>query len=168
MPSSLKTSNALDCMMNTSSQDIERILNCNAITETKGLSLSYAQVKSLLETRLQALKNNGRVEFGDPILPKIIYAFSDSVYLDSENYVPTLHDLIDIFYSFKNECKEMYSDDDLIDYLYTTYENYCHGSTTFLAHKGLEKLLHPEMEEDDSQNDILDTLLEDIDANECF
>jgi|GEM_PF-886840 len=159
MPLDLKKMTVSAHGLASTEKNVAHILSCNEFTEPRGLSLNATQALSLLETRSSALKSNGRFEFGDPIIDKIIYTFSDSTYLNSENYVSTLHDLIDIFYYFKNECKDLYSDDDLIDYLYTTYEGYCQGSITFLAHKGLERLLHPEIEEDDAQDDFLDTPL---------
>ena len=43
-----------------------------------------------------------RVEFGEGIVPKIIYEFCDSNYIDQNNYVDTIIRLQEIFYLYKN------------------------------------------------------------------
>ncbi len=152
----------------TTQKNIESILKCNDITESKGLSLNYDQAVYLVETRTNALKSNGRIEFAESIVSKIIYTFSDSVYIDNINYENTLHDLIELFYYFKNETQDKYSDDQLIAYLYSAFDGYCQGSTELLSSKGLEKLLHPELEiEDELEVKISDIQLEDLDGIEA-
>ena len=54
-------------------QELERVLECNQKTEKFGLVLSQEEAKQLMEARKNALINNQRVEFGEGILPKIIY-----------------------------------------------------------------------------------------------
>ncbi len=81
-------------------RDIE---TCNLTTEKYGLSLSPRQIQTLLECRSNALKDTGRVEFGQGVLKKLIYAFCDSPYLTQSNYEEALATLQDMFYCFKNE-----------------------------------------------------------------
>jgi hypothetical protein len=55
-----------------------------------------------LENRFQALQNTGRVEFGEGILKKLIYAFCDSPFMTQQNYEETISDLQEFLF-FKNE-----------------------------------------------------------------
>lgn len=157
----LKVANIFAFTPATLEKNIESVLRCNDFTEPKGLSLNYAQALYLVDTRNNALKSNGRIEFSDSIIGKIIYTFSDSAYIDNINYEDTIHDLIELFYYFKNESLDRYNDDQLIAYLYSAFEGYCQGSTELLASKGLEKLLHPEIAiEDELEMKISDIQLE--------
>ncbi len=56
---------------------MQQILAANAYTKKYGLVLSAAEAELLAEERVQILKRERRVEFGQGILPKIIYAFCD-------------------------------------------------------------------------------------------
>ncbi len=81
----IKVQNQLS--MESALQDIRE---CNEIGERFGLSLNDEEIRELMECRAKALKDTGRVEFGDGILPKLIYAFCDSPYIDEDNYESTL------------------------------------------------------------------------------
>ncbi|GAB6110200.1 DUF6323 family protein [Fusibacter bizertensis] len=165
----LKVTNMLSSSPATIQKNIDTIIQCNDITEPKGLSLSYDQAHHLVETRAIALKSNGRIEFTESIITKLIITFSDSTYIDASNYESTLHDLIEIFYYFKNESQDRYSDDHIIAYLYTAFEGYCQGSIELLASKTLEKLIHPEMEaEDELETKIADLELEALDEIDTY
>lgn len=53
-----------------SAQELER---CNHMTERYSLVLSDKQMSALVKQRFEALKNTGRVGFGEGILKKLIY-----------------------------------------------------------------------------------------------
>lgn len=57
---------------------VRELETCNKISARFGLILSPAQIQSLVEHRFRALKNTGRVEFGEGIIKKLVYAFCDS------------------------------------------------------------------------------------------
>jgi hypothetical protein len=100
---------------------------CNSVSEKYGLSLTEDQITELVECRKDALKKTGRVEFGGGILPKLIYAFCDSEYIDEENYESTLAELQEAFYYLKNEFRDTYSDDELIEYMVEKFNGTAHG-----------------------------------------
>ena len=106
-------------------RDIE---TCNLTTEKYGLSLSPRQIQTLLECRSNALKDTGRVEFGQGVLKKLIYAFCDSPYLTQSNYEEALATLQDMFYCFKNESMDTISDDELIEAMKYVFKGRAHGS----------------------------------------
>lgn len=58
------------------------VLETNQYTEKFGLSLSKQDAELILANRLEVLKQQRRVEFGGGIIPKIIYEFCDSDYIE--------------------------------------------------------------------------------------
>ena len=78
-------------------------METNRYTEAYGLVLSREDAQVLAQERADALKRERRVEFGQSILPAVIYAFCDSPYIMQENYRDALIRLQNIFYLYKNE-----------------------------------------------------------------
>ena len=117
---------------------LEELRGCNEWTAPFGLSLSDAQMKMLAENRFRALQNTGRVEFGEGILKKLIYAFCDSPFLTQETYEETISELQEIFYYFKNETEDKISDDELISFMKERFDNRCEGSVDLLQSRELE------------------------------
>lgn len=113
---------------------------CNNYSGRFGLVLSNKQMLRLTESRFMALKSTGRVEFGEGVLKKLVYAFCDSPYLTQENYEDTLSELQDIFYYFKNESMEALSDDELIEAMKSVFNGKAQGSLEYLAGTSLENL----------------------------
>jgi hypothetical protein len=121
-------------------QDVNEILACNDLTINYGLVLTREQGIEMVETRNHSLNANGRIEFGGGIIDKIIKEFCDSPYLSMHNYAETLHELIEIFYYYKNETLDLMSDDDLIKYMKNTFDEVCQGSLELLAGRELYRL----------------------------
>jgi len=151
---------ALEIMILNSSlvqkQAVGEILKCNDFTLGFGLSLSPQDAIELVETRTSSLKRNGRIEFGGGIIEKIIKEFCDSPYISMHNYAETLHELIEIFYFYKNETLDLISDDELIKFMKNSFYGKCQGSLELLAGRELDKLARnlrfgydPEYSEDD-------------------
>lgn len=113
---------------------------CNELTSRFGLVLSDSEIEELVECRAEALKNTGRVELGGGILPKLIYAFCDSPYIEQDNYEATLAELQEAFYYYKNEAMEAYSDDELIEYMVSVFNGRAQGSVEYLIETSLESL----------------------------
>ncbi|MCH5183214.1 MAG: hypothetical protein J1E00_03480 [Oscillospiraceae bacterium] len=114
------------------------ILRCNEETEAYGLVLTQEQALELVETRTVALKDAGRVEFGEGIIGKLIRAFCDSPYIVPRNYAATLHSLVEVFYAYKNETLDRLSDDELIGYMRNWFDMPCQGSIDLLSGTVLE------------------------------
>lgn len=121
-------------------QAVDEIIKCNALTESHGLILSHAQAQELVETRSQALKATGRIEFGGGAIDKIINEFYDSPYISKDNYTQTLHELIEMFYYYKNETIDLISDVDLIKTMKSAFDGDCHGSLDLLSGRELFRL----------------------------
>ena len=91
-----------------------QLLETNQYTEKFGLILGKEDVEYLAEAGKEILRNEQRIELGQGILPKIIYAFCDSAYIMQENYCESLARLEEIFYLFKNEMLDEITDDELL------------------------------------------------------
>ena len=123
-------------------QAVNEIVKCNDFTESYGLILTRQQAIELVETRAYALHANGRIEFGGGVIDKFIKVFCDSPYLHMHNYAETLHELIEIFYYYKNETLDLMSDDDLIKYMKTSFDGICQGSLDLLCGRELATMAH--------------------------
>lgn len=122
------------------SQAIAELRDCNHLTGRYGLTLSEAQIMSLVTQRFEVLQSTGRIEFGAGVLPKLIEAFCDSVYITQENYEEAVSTLQELFYYYKNESLDMISDDELIEFMRSNFDGPCQGSLDYLGDTSLEAL----------------------------
>lgn len=121
-------------------QAVAEIEKCNDFTFRFGLTLSTQDAIELVETRTFSLKRYGRIEFGGGVVSKIIKEFCDSPYISKHNYVETLHELIEIFYFYKNETLDLISDDELIKFMKNSFDGKCQGSLELLSGRELDKM----------------------------
>ncbi|MFZ7119853.1 MAG: DUF6323 family protein [Eubacteriaceae bacterium] len=119
---------------------INKLICCNELTSRYGLTLSQEDALELVKTHSHSLKNNGRVEFGNKIIEKLIFEFCDSPFISQFNYSSTLNELIEIFYYFKNETLDEISDDELLSLMKDYFDTTCGGSTELLQNRELETL----------------------------
>lgn len=122
-------------------QAVGEILLSNEYSEQFGLQLTRTQALELVETRTRALRSSGRVEFGSGIVGKLASAFCSSPFLSQDTYAETLHDLVELFYTYKSETWECISDDGLIGYMRSRFDEPCHGSLELLGGRELYRLV---------------------------
>ena len=60
---------------------LDKVVGTNQVTGQYGLVLTEQDAELILEERKNALREQQRVEFGEGIVPKIIYEFCDSDYI---------------------------------------------------------------------------------------
>lgn len=121
-------------------QTEEDLRVCNEYSVRYGLVLSEQQIQEIVKQRFETLTNAGRVEFGEGILKKLIYAFADSPYITQDKYKDIILELMDSFYYFKNESKEKIPDDELISFMKKHFDTTCQGSLEYLNSTTLEDL----------------------------
>lgn len=121
-------------------QTLLQIRECNVYSKRFGLTLSDAEIMCLMDYRISTLKGLGRVEFTNDVIKKLIFEFCDSAYIQADNYLETLQDLLEIFYYFKNESLEELSDDELIQVMKQYFETECEGSVEYLQETILEDI----------------------------
>lgn len=120
-------------------QQLQKIEECNNYTKKFGVSLSQEEALQLMESRKVSLKQEERIEFGEGILPKLIFTFCDSPYIYQDNYVDTIEVLQEIFYLYKNESMDELSDDELLSYMKESFDGVCQGDLEYLEGTCLEK-----------------------------
>lgn len=125
----------------TTQKSINNIISLNDKTEKYNLSLTEAQAVELIETKTMMLKETERIEFGGNTVEDIIKAFCDSPYLDRRNYELTLHSLIELFYTIKDETHDIVSDKDIIKFMKTCFNGICGGSMNALEGDCVPKLI---------------------------
>ena len=122
------------------SQAMTELRDCNYLTGKYGLKLSESQITNLVTQRFEVLQSTGRVEFGAGVLPKLIEAFCDSVYITQENYEESIATLQELFYYYKNESLDTISDDELIEFMRSNFDGPCQGALDYLSDTSLEAL----------------------------
>lgn len=118
---------------------VSRLLALNERTARKDLSLSESEAVELAGTRMSALIDNSRVEVGCGALEKLLVKFSESSYVEREIWSALLNELIQLFYFIKTETHDGISDNELVDFMYDSYEN--HGGSTELLEGDCERLI---------------------------
>ena len=109
-----------------------QLLLTNQYTQQYGLVLTQEDTELILEGRKNALQEQRRVEFGESILPRIIFEFCDSAYIRQDNYTQTLLRLQEIFFLYKNEMKDEITDDELLHFMKEQFETICYGDLEYL------------------------------------
>lgn len=128
-------------LLNQKQQQLQltKVLQCNSYTKKYGITLSEQDAIALVQERKRTLSEQERVEFGEGILAKLIFAFCDSPYIYQDNYVDTIARLQDIFYLYKNESLDELTDDELIEYMKYEFDEKCQGSLDYLEDTSLEE-----------------------------
>lgn len=122
-------------------QLIAILQECNTLSTRYGLILSRGDMRTLAEKQVEALHNTGRLEFGQGPYEKLIYVFCDSPYLTQAEYADTLAELCALFYQFKSESGERWSDDELIGLMKLLFDVECQGSLDLMRDR-LWQALH--------------------------
>jgi hypothetical protein len=114
--------------------------SCNRRIERNGLSLTSQDIRVLVAGRLEALAVSDRVEFGGGVVREIVLAFAASPHLSQANFVPTVLDLQELFYEFKNESLEQIPDDELIAKMRSLFDDVAQGDLGYLEQALFEGL----------------------------
>jgi hypothetical protein len=119
----------------------ERLMQGNEISQQYGLALSLPQAKVLIAAEQETLFASGRLEFGEGILPRLIYTFCDSPFITRGDYADTLATLQDLFYTYKNELDDALSDDELLEAMHRLFHGKAQGSLEYLENVTTGRLL---------------------------
>jgi len=119
----------------------DRLMQCNEISQQFGLTLTPARIRALVAAERRTLRDTGRLEFGEGILPRMIYAFCDSPFIARGDYADTLEALQELFYTFKNDLNDALSDDELLEAMHTIFHGRAQGSLEYLENMDTKELL---------------------------
>lgn len=106
------------------------LAHCAEVLERYGLGLTAAERARLCGSWRQALRDTGRVELGESILPRLAMAFCDSPWVERETWIETLEQLAELFCREK-ERRET-PDDVLLRRMRRLFDE-ARGSTELLA-----------------------------------
>ena len=126
---------------------------CNEVSQRYGLTLTDTQILTLVQARFEALQTAGRMELGESLLPRLVYAFCDSPFINKTDYLATLMALQELFYTFKNECDDALTDDELIEALKCVFDGKAHGSLEYLENLTVSDLYHALTGDDDEEEE---------------
>lgn len=107
-------------------------METNQYTQRYGLILKPEDAQIIVAERRNTLREQKRVEFGQGILPQLIYEFCDSGYISQSNYVETMIRLQEIFYLYKNETMDELTDNELVHFMKEQFETVCYGDLDYL------------------------------------
>ena len=110
------------------------ILDLNEKSQVYGLTLNKEDVKEIINSRDNTLKNYGRIELDIGITKMIIENLYKSQYTDKDDYVYAINDLHEVFYYLKNETLDQISDIEIIDIIDEAYNN-CSGRVDIVQEK---------------------------------
>ncbi|MBE5978835.1 MAG: hypothetical protein E7249_06840 [Paenibacillaceae bacterium] len=119
-------------------QWLKQIQETNQYTSKYGLQLSEEDTEDLIEEKSHTLKAERRIEFGQSVIPQIIYIFCDSEFISQDNYLDTLIRLQEIFFLYKNEMQDEITDEELLNFMKEQFEDVCYGDLEYLESTCLE------------------------------
>ncbi len=111
---------------------VGKVMETNQYTQRYGLILKPEDAQIIVAERRNTLREQKRVEFGQGILPQLIYEFCDSGYISQSNYVETMVRLQEIFYLYKNETMDELTDNELVHFMKEQFETVCYGDLEYL------------------------------------
>lgn len=114
-------------------READLLERCNHFSAPFGLALSETAMARLSRRRTDILRETGRVEFGESVLGKLIFAFASSPWISQPQYEETLLELQELFYTFKNECHDLLTDDELIGAMCLIFDDAAGGSLDYLS-----------------------------------
>lgn len=120
-------------------KELDLIEKSNVNINKFGLTITREEAKEIIISKNETLKKYKRIEFSYGVTKKIIYIFSDSEYIDKNNYIDTIKDLVDIFYNFKNETEDKLTDDELLNFIREQFDDVCYGDLEYLRDTCLER-----------------------------
>ncbi len=100
----------------------KELLTLNDTIRENGIVLSSADCKGIAQFRSEALAENERVEVGLGAVKRIIEEFSDSGYVNQQNFRLVVEGLLECFYTIKTETNDLVSDDEVIEFLKYLFE----------------------------------------------
>ena len=113
---------------------------CAKVLYEHGITLSEAETAAIVAAHTKALRDSGRVEFGEGALPALTKAFVSSPYITRENCAELLSELQATFYFFRSECDGLISDEKLIAFMKREFNGPAGGDIGYISGTSMERL----------------------------
>lgn len=106
---------------------------------SKDIVLTKENVLELINNKNSTLKEIGRIDITNSILENIILTFTDSSFIDKNNYMYIFLSLTEIFLCYENIFSKKISSEELLKYLKDEFEKN-EGSIELISTISLERL----------------------------
>ena len=106
---------------------------------TKDIVLTKENVLELITNKNSSLKEIGRIDLTNSILENIILTFTDSSFIDKNNYMYIFLSLTEIFLCYENIFSKKISSEEILKYLKDEFEKN-EGSIELISTISLERL----------------------------
>lgn len=106
---------------------------------SKDIVLTKENVLELINNKNSALQEIGRIDLTNSILENIILTFTDSPFIDKNNYMYIFLSLTEIFLCYENIFSKKISSEELLKYLKDEFEKN-EGSIELISTISLERL----------------------------
>jgi hypothetical protein len=133
---------------------LQEILHMNDESEKYGLILTAEDAHEIIDARVLALQNYGRVELDLGATRQLISSFCSSPSISQEDYAAILKDLLELFYYLKNETEDLIGDAELIKKMKDCLDGSCEGSLKMFKGVGIENLIK-DFKQKKQQEDLL-------------
>lgn len=133
-------SNMLKLLNDNTGDTVGQLVALSEKAAEYGLRLTEETAREIALAEKSSVSKNGRICFGKSAAVKLTEKFSESRYLDNNNFAETICILVDAFYAAKEECGDDFSDDELIDAMFVLFEHKSEGTMELLVSRDLDIL----------------------------
>lgn len=126
------------CFLENIKMEEKQLLELNKYI-SKDIVLTKENVLELINNKNSALKEIGRIDITNSILENIILTFTDSSFIDKNNYMYIFLSLTEIFLCYENIFSKKISSEELLKYLKDEFEKN-EGSIELISTISLERL----------------------------
>lgn len=126
------------CFLENIKMEEKQLLELNKYI-SKDIVLTKENVLELINNKNSALKEIGRIDITNSILENIILTFTDSSFIDKNNYRYIFLSLTEIFLCYENIFSKKISSEELLKYLKDEFEKN-EGSIELISTISLERL----------------------------
>lgn len=126
------------CFLENIKMEEKQLLELNKYI-SKDIVLTKENVLELINNKNSALKEIGRIDITNSILENIILTFTDSSFIDKNNYMYIFLSLTEIFLYYEKIFSKKISSEELLKYLKDEFEKN-EGSIELISTISLERL----------------------------
>ena len=102
---------------NAIEKETDQILENMQNNHKPGLLLTRKAVFQLGENRDEVLVQCGRLELNGGIMEQLIDTFIDCPYITRDEFADVMEEVIEVFYTMKNECLDLIDDQTMMHYM---------------------------------------------------
>ena len=102
---------------NAIQKETDQILENMQNNHKTGLLLTRKEVLQLCEKRNEVLVQCERLELNGGIMDQLIDVFMDCPYITRDEFADVMEEVIEVFYTMKNECSDLIDDQTMMHYM---------------------------------------------------